>query len=129
MGDVAVTVLAAASLLLFLLSSTQVAHRIRGRVGGIAGRLVLGELDGIPDRAVGGIAPLIAAASQIPVSYVLAVREHELSLVATVVLLLELYAAAAWMAHLAEARRHLRDALRRYEEQRQLARMMSGYRR
>lgn len=129
MGDVSVAVLAAASLLLFVLSSTQVAHRIRGRLGGIAGRLVVGELDGIPDRVVGGIGPLIAAASQIPVTYVLVIREHELSFGAAVALLLELYAAAAWMAHVAEARRHLRDAIRRYEEQRQLARVLSGYRR
>lgn len=129
MGDVAVTVLAAASLLLFLLSSTQVAHRIRGRLGGIAGRFVVGELDGISDRVVGGIGPLIAAASQLPVTYVLVIREHELSFGAAVVLLLELYVAAALMAHLAEARHHLRSAIRRYEEQRQLARTMSGYRR
>lgn len=129
MGDVSVTILALASLLLFLLSSTQVAHRIRGRLGGITRRLIVHELDGIPTRVIGGIAPLIAAASQIPVAYVLLFREHELSLVASVVLLLELYVAAGWMGSLAEVRRHLREAAAHYEEQRRLARMLSGYRR
>lgn len=128
MGDLSVTILAVASLTLFLLSSTQVAHRIRP-LGRTARRLVIHELDTVPDPAVGLMAPLIAAASQLPVTYVLVMREHELSLLASVVLLLELYVAAGWMAHLTEARRHLREALRRYDERQRLERSLGIYRR
>ncbi len=114
-------VLAFAALAMFLLSSTQIAYRIRGgALGGVARRFVIPELDVVPAAIVGTVAPLIAAASQLPVSYVLAVREDELSLVGAVLLLLELYAAVGWMAHLTEARRHLREALRRAEERRRL---------
>jgi hypothetical protein len=107
MGEiVGVLVIAVASLVLFALSSVQVAHRIAGAgTGALSQAIVLPELDEFPVRLVAGTAAAIAVSSQLPVAYLLGQAAGYLSDVSFVILLMEVVAVLAWTADLAGVRR------------------------
>ena len=106
MGEiVGILVIAVSSLVLFALSSVQVAHRIAGaRAGAQSQAVVLPELDELPVRLVVGMAAAIAVSSQLPVAYLLG-PSGNLSAVSFTVLLIEIVAVLAWTADLAGVRR------------------------
>jgi hypothetical protein len=107
MGEIfGVLVIAVSSLVLFALSSVQVAHRIAGaRTGALSQAVVLPELDELPVRLVVGMAAAMAVSSQLPVAYLLGLPGGDLSAVSFAVLLIEIGAAFTWTADLAGARR------------------------
>jgi hypothetical protein len=107
MGEIfGVLVIAVASLVLFALSSVQVAHRIAGAGRGALSQLfALPELDEFPVRLVAGTAAAIAVSSQLPVAYLLGQPGGYLSAVSFAMLLIEVVAAIAWTADLAGVRR------------------------
>lgn len=115
MGEiVGILVIAVSSLVLFALSSVQVAHRTtRPRVGALSEAIVLPELDELPVRLVAGLAAAIAVSSQLPVAYLLALPGGQLSAFSIALLMIEIAAALAWTADLAGARRVWPGIIRR----------------
>src|SRR5688572_2762851 len=107
MGEiVGILVIAVSSLVLFALSSVQVAHRTTGsRAGALSQAIVLPELDELPVRLIAGMAAAIAVSSQLPVVYLLGLPAGDLSAVSFALLLIEVGAALAWTADLAGIRR------------------------
>jgi hypothetical protein len=107
MGEIfGVLVIAVASLVLFALSSVQVAHRIAGaHTGAFSQLFVLPEVDELPVRVVLGIASAIAVSSQLPVAYLLALPGGHLSAVSFAFLLIEVVAVLSWTADLSGVRR------------------------
>ena len=115
MGEiVGIPVIAVSSLVLFALSSVQVAHRTTGsRAGVLSERVVLPELDELPVRLVAGMAAAIAVSSQLPVAYLLGLPSGHLSAASFALLLIEIVAALAWAADLAGVRRIWSGLVRR----------------
>ena len=115
MGEiVGIPVIAVSSLVLFALSSVQVAHRTTGsRAGALSERVVLPELDALPVRLVAGMAAAIAVSSQLPVAYLLGLPSGQLSAASFALLLIEIVAALAWAADLAGVRRIWSSLVRR----------------
>jgi hypothetical protein len=107
MGEIfGVLVIAVASLVLFALSSVQVAHRIAGaHTRALSQAIVLPELDELPERVVAGTAAAIAVSSQLPVAYLLGQPGGYLSAVSFAILLIEVVAVLAWTVDLAGVRR------------------------
>lgn len=107
MGEIlGILVIAVSSLVLFALSSVQVAHRTTGsHAGALSTAIVLPELDELPVRLVAGMAAAIAVSSQLPVVYLLGLPGGQLSAVSFALLLIEVGAALAWTADLAGVRR------------------------
>lgn len=115
MGElVGTAVIAVSSLVLFALSSVQVAQRTTGsQAGALSERFVLPELDELPVRLVAGMAAAIAVSSQLPVVYLLGLPGGQLSAFSVALLITEIAAALAWAADLAGARRIWSGMLRR----------------
>ncbi len=107
MGEIfGVLVIAVSSLVLFALSSLQVARRIGGAPAGALSQLLdLPELDELPVRVVAGTAAAIAVSSQLPAAYLLALPAGQLSAASYALLVIEIVAALAWTADLAGVRR------------------------
>lgn len=115
MGEiVGILVIAVSSLVLFALSSVQVAHRTtRPHAGALSEAIALPELDELPVRLVAGMAAAIAVSSQLPVVYLLGLPSGQLSAVSFALLLIEIAAALAWAADLAGVRRIWSGLVRR----------------
>ncbi|MGH2377415.1 MAG: hypothetical protein ACRDGT_02965 [Candidatus Limnocylindria bacterium] len=115
-------VIAVSALLLFALASIQLAHRIGSvPLDPLWRAVVLRELDDLPLSLVAGLAAAIAASSQAPVAYLLALHGDALSTLAGACLALELATAALLAAELAGARRRARSLFGRYGRRRSLA--------
>jgi len=115
MGELfGISVIAVSSLVLFALSTIQLAHRLAdARLDPLAQTLVLPELDDVPLKVVAGFTAAIAMCSQIPVVYLLGLHGAGLSAASTVCLALEIVAAIAWMTDRAGARRAAGALVRR----------------
>lgn len=122
MGELfGVLVIAVSALVLFALSTLQLAHRLAdGRLDPLSRTFVLPELDDVPLSVVAGFTAAIAVCSQVPVAYLLGLHGAQLSAISAVCLGLEVVAAVAWMADLAGARQNARVLLRRYGRRRGL---------
>lgn len=102
MGEIfGVLVIAVSSLVLFALSSIQVAHRFAGApTGPLSRTLVLPELDELPVRVVVGTAAAIAACSQLAVASLLVLPAHQLSAPSFALLLAEPLVAVGLVSYL-----------------------------
>lgn len=117
-----VVVIAVSALMLFALSTLQLAHRLAdGRLDPLSRTFVLPELDDVPLSVVAGFTAAVAVCSQVPVAYLIGLHAGQLSAPAVTFLVLEVVAALAWTADLAGARRSARSLFRRYTERRSLA--------
>lgn len=123
MGELfGVLVIAVSALVLFALSTLQLAHRLAdGRLDPLSRTFVLPELDDVPLSVVAGFSAAIAVCSQMPVAYLLGLHGAQLLAPSVVLLVIEVAAALAWMADLAGARRGAQNLFRRYTERRSLA--------
>lgn len=115
MGELfGILVIAASALILFAVSSVQIAHRVSGpRPDMLSRTFILTELDDLPLPVVAGLAAAIALSSQIPVAYLLGLPGGELSAASSALLLIEVCVALAWSADLAGARTAVRRIARR----------------
>lgn len=104
-----ILVIALSSLTLFALASVQVAHRLTGpRDDVITRTVVLPELDDLPLPLVTGLAAAIAASSQLPVAYLVALPVGRLSAGSLAILVAEALVVVGWCAYLSVPRRTAR---------------------